>query len=197
MGRPESACERRSEYDRAPDEDGAAANAVFEGRPLSDDLAPAEKLEVVLEMAKHLAVMHGHPGGPIVNNGIQIGQFSGGGRPDQDHRLQPRRVPLLRRGDGSWPRAWNSFKSRASTERINSMPPAPPLTAMIRASWLLGMRSTHARITSQWRKKTLHCYIKTKNGDTFLKYSENKKKTWELTTEHDQLLSAAHHRGGR
>ena len=73
MGRPESARERRSEYDRAPDEDEAAADAVFEGRPLNDDLTPAEKLEVALEMAKCLAVMRGHPGGPIVNNDIQIG----------------------------------------------------------------------------------------------------------------------------
>ena len=34
----------------------------FEARPYNDDLSPPEKLEVALEMAKCLAVMHGHPG---------------------------------------------------------------------------------------------------------------------------------------
>jgi hypothetical protein len=49
-----------------------------------DDLTPrneigaGEKLAMSLEMAKGLAVMHGHSGGVIANVDVQIGQFSRG-----------------------------------------------------------------------------------------------------------------------
>ena len=45
----------------------------LEGRPLNSEFSPAEKLVTALEMAKCLAVMHGHPGGPITNNDVQVG----------------------------------------------------------------------------------------------------------------------------
>ncbi len=44
-------------------------------RPLNSNISPEEKLEIALEMAKCLAVMHGYEGGPIVNVDVQVGQF--------------------------------------------------------------------------------------------------------------------------
>lgn len=43
--------------------------------PLNSYISPEEKLEIALEMAKCLAVMHGYDGGPIVNVDVQVGQF--------------------------------------------------------------------------------------------------------------------------
>lgn len=43
--------------------------------PLNNYISPEEKLEIALEMAKCLAVMHGYEGGPIVNVDVQVGQF--------------------------------------------------------------------------------------------------------------------------
>ncbi len=44
-------------------------------RPLNSHISLEEKLEIALEMAKCLAVMHGYEGGPIVNVDVQVGQF--------------------------------------------------------------------------------------------------------------------------
>ncbi|KAL7441250.1 hypothetical protein ACHAXH_009149, partial [Discostella pseudostelligera] len=43
--------------------------------PLNSYISPEEKLEIALQMAKCLAVMHGYDGGPIVNVDVQVGQF--------------------------------------------------------------------------------------------------------------------------
>lgn len=43
--------------------------------PLNSNISPEEKLEIALEMAKCLAVMHGYASGPIVNVDVQVGQF--------------------------------------------------------------------------------------------------------------------------
>lgn len=43
--------------------------------PLNEYISYEEKLSIALEMAKCLAVMHGHPDGPIVHGDIQLGQF--------------------------------------------------------------------------------------------------------------------------
>eukprot|EP00571_Detonula_confervacea_P012483 CAMPEP_0172305380 /NCGR_PEP_ID=MMETSP1058-20130122/6681_1 /TAXON_ID=83371 /ORGANISM="Detonula confervacea, Strain CCMP 353" /LENGTH=697 /DNA_ID=CAMNT_0013016963 /DNA_START=1 /DNA_END=2094 /DNA_ORIENTATION=+ len=43
--------------------------------PLNDHISPEEKLEIALEMAKCIAVMHGFKDGPIAHVDVQIGQF--------------------------------------------------------------------------------------------------------------------------
>jgi len=42
---------------------------------LNDYISPEEKLSIALEMAKSLAVLHGHPDGPIAHSDVQVGQF--------------------------------------------------------------------------------------------------------------------------
>jgi hypothetical protein len=44
-------------------------------RPLNDHISPEEKLEIALEMAKCVAVLHGYKDGPIVHVDIKVDQF--------------------------------------------------------------------------------------------------------------------------
>jgi hypothetical protein len=44
-------------------------------RPLNDHISPEEKLEIALEMAKCVAVLHGFKDGPIVHVDVKVDQF--------------------------------------------------------------------------------------------------------------------------
>ncbi|KAL9189368.1 hypothetical protein ACHAXT_009043 [Thalassiosira profunda] len=57
------------------DHNEAEDDSERDQKPLNPRMSPEEKLVVALEMARCIAALHGHSGGPIAHVDVQLGQF--------------------------------------------------------------------------------------------------------------------------